>query len=70
MSKSAPPSLSQELVRTLRTVGAAMFGVRGRKRHEEDATALWPLLVVAAALIFMAVFVGALVTVATTVVGK
>ena len=67
---SAPTSLSAELARTLRTVGAAMFGVRGKKRHEEDAAALSPLLVVVAALIFMAVFVGALVTLATTVVGK
>lgn len=68
MSRSTSPSAG--LARTLRTVGAAMFGVRGKKRHEEDAAALSPLLVVAAALIFMAIFVGVLVAVATTVVGK
>ncbi|MFH2087473.1 MAG: DUF2970 domain-containing protein [Pseudomonadota bacterium] len=65
-----PTATSPGLLRTLRTVGSAMFGVRGRKRHEEDAAALSPLLVAIAALIFMAVFVGVLVTLATTIVGK
>ncbi len=67
---SEPASTSPGLARTLRTVGSAMFGVRGRKRHEEDAAALSPLLVVIAALIFMVVFVGVLVTVATAIVAK
>ena len=65
-----PRSTTPGLMRTLRTVGSAMFGVRGRERHEEDAAALSPLLVVIAALIFMAVFVGVLVTLATTIAAK
>lgn len=65
-----PPATSPGLLRTLRTVGSAMFGVRGGKRHEEDAAALSPLLVAVVALIFMAVFVGVLVTLATAIVGK
>jgi len=65
-----PATTSPGLLRTLRTVGSAMFGVRGRKRHEEDAAALSPLLVAITALIFMAVFVGVLVTLATAIVGK
>jgi hypothetical protein len=58
------------LMRTLRTVGSAMFGVRGRKRHEEDAAALSPVAVAIAAVIFMAMFVGVLVTLATTIAAR
>ena len=47
-----------------------MFGVRGMKRHEEDAAALSPLLVVIAAVVFMAVFVGVLVPLASSIVAK
>jgi hypothetical protein len=67
---SVPTPTPLGLMRTLRTVGSAMFGVRGRKRHEEDSAALSPLAVVIAAVIFMAVFVGVLVTLATTIVAK
>ena len=63
-------STSPGLARTLRTVGSAMFGVRGMKRHEEDAAALSPLLVVIAAVVFMAVFVGVLVPLASSIVAK
>ncbi|MDZ4253669.1 MAG: DUF2970 domain-containing protein [Sulfuritalea sp.] len=65
-----PIATSPGLLRTLRTVASAMFGVRGRKRHDDDAAALSPLLVAVVALIFMAVFVGVLVTLATAIVGK
>jgi len=68
VSGTTPPAAG--LARTLRTVGSALFGVRGKKRHEEDAVALSPLLVVVVALVFMAIFVGALVTLATTIAGK
>jgi hypothetical protein len=67
---SQPTLPTPGLARTLRTVGAAMFGVRGRKRHEEDAVALSPLLVIVAALLFMAIFVGVLLTLANIAVAN
>lgn len=60
-------SKSSTLVRALRTVGWAMFGVRASKRHEEDIAALPPWVLILAAAVIIALFVGGLVTLATWV---
>lgn len=57
-------------LRTLRTVGAAMFGVRGRGEHEKDGAGLSPVAIVVAALIFAILFIGGLVTLATSIAAK
>ena len=66
---SAQPSSSSTLGRALRTVGSAMFGVRGSKRHEEDAAALSPVALVAVALVCVMLFVLGLITLASMIVG-
>ena len=53
--------------RTVRTVAAALFGVRGRKLHEQDAPSLSPLQILITALVFMLIFVLVLVAVAMNV---
>ena len=58
-------SASSAVGRTLRTVGSAMFGVRGKKRHDDDATALSPVAVVAVALVCMVLLVLVLVGLAS-----
>lgn len=66
---SARPSSFSTLGRALRTVGSAMFGVRGSKRHEEDASALSPVALVAVALVCVVLFVVGLITLASMIVG-
>lgn len=51
----------------MRIVGSAVFGVRDRKRHDEDWAALSPFVLVFVAVIFLALFVVGLVTLATAV---
>ena len=51
-------------LRTVRTVAWGLLGVRGHKLHEQDTPALSPLQVLITALVFMLVFVIALVTLA------
>ncbi len=59
------------LFRAVRTVASALFGVRGRKLHEQDApSSLSPLQILVTALVFMLIFVLVLVTVATRVAGR
>lgn len=58
------------LLRTLRTVAAAMFGVRAASRHKADGQGLSPILVGVAALVFMFLFVSVLVSLASGVAGK
>ena len=67
MTTPAPQSSKSGFFRTLRTVGSAMIGVRGRKLHEQDAPALSPIKVLITALLFMLVFVFALVSIAISV---
>ena len=54
----------------IRTVLSGMFGIRGRKNHEQDMPALKPIHIIATAIIFMAIFVTTIVTLATWVAGK
>lgn len=67
MSAPDPTPAKSGLLRTVRTVAAALFGVRGRKLHEQDAESLSPLQVLITALVFMLIFVLVLVTVAINV---
>jgi hypothetical protein len=46
-----------------------MFGVRGSKRHEEDAAALSPVALVVVALVCVVLFVAGLITLASMIVG-
>ncbi|MCB8745868.1 DUF2970 domain-containing protein [Rhodoferax sp. U2-2l] len=66
---SQRPANSSAVGRTLRTVGSAMFGVRGQKRHEEDATALSPVVLVVAAVVCMVLLVLVLVGLASLAAG-
>lgn len=59
---SHPPK--GRLLRTIRTVAWALFGIGGRKPDETDAPALSPLQILAIALAFMLVFVLTLVSLA------
>jgi len=47
-----------------------MVGIRGRNNHERDAVSLKPLHIVITAMVLMVIFVLAIVTIATMVVGK
>ena len=53
---------------TIRAVGAAFFGVRGRRAHERDLARLNPLHVVAAGLLMAVVLVLTLVAIVRAVV--
>jgi hypothetical protein len=66
---SARPSSFSTLGRALRTVGSAMFGVRGSKRHEEDAAAVSPVALLVVALVCVVLFVAGLITLASMIVG-
>ena len=57
------------LLRAVRTVAWGLLGVRGHKL-EEDAPSLSPLRILITALVFMLVFVLALVTVAINASGR
>jgi len=62
---------SPKLIRILRTVGSAALGVRASKHHLEDGgDKLSPFALLVTALIFMAFFVGGLVTLAMHFAGK
>lgn len=63
------PANSSAVGRTLRTVGSALFGVRGQKRHEQDATALSPVVLVVAAVVCMVLLVLGLVGLASLAAG-
>ena len=67
MSAPNPVPAKSGFLRTVRTVAAALFGVRGRKLHEQDAQSLSPLQILITALVFMLIFVLVLVTVAINV---
>jgi hypothetical protein len=69
MPEPTPPTTSG-LLRVIRTVGSAMFGIRGRKSHEQDAPSLSPVQLIVTALVFMLIFVVTVVSVATYVVSK
>lgn len=58
------------VARTLRTVGAAMFGVRAAVRHKADGERLSPLAVITVAVLFMLLFVTVLVSIASGVGGR
>lgn len=58
------------LWRTIRTVAWALLGVRGRKRHEEDAPSLSPFHIAVIALGFMLVFASTLVALAISIAGR
>lgn len=60
---------SSAVGRTLRTVGSALFGVRGQKRHEQDTTALSPVTLVVAAVVCMVLLVLVLVGLASLAAG-
>jgi hypothetical protein len=64
------PPTTPGLLRLIRTVGSAMFGIRGRKSHEHDMPSLSPLQLIATALVFMLIFVVTVVSIATFVAGK
>lgn len=57
-----PPTAG--LFRTIRTVAWALMGIRGHRPYEHDAPPLSPLKILIIALVFMLVFVLALLTVA------
>lgn len=48
-------------LQVLRTVLSALFGVRHRRTHEEDAAGLRPVQVIVAGIVVLAVFVLAIV---------
>ena len=62
-----PQRSKSGLLRTIRTVAWGLLGVRGHKLHEHDTPALSPFQVLITALIFMLVFVIALVTLAINI---
>lgn len=53
---------------TLKAVGAAFFGVRGRGQHEQDFANLNPIHVIGAGLVLAAIFVLVLVLIVRWVV--
>jgi hypothetical protein len=61
------PSKAPSVLGVVRTVGSAMFGIRGRKNHERDASAASPAHLILAAVIFMVIFVSIIVSIATLV---
>ncbi|MBQ0930442.1 DUF2970 domain-containing protein [Ideonella alba] len=69
MPKAAPPA-TPGFLRLIRTVGAAMFGIRGRQSHEQDMPSLSPLQLIVTALVFMLIFVVSVVSIASYVVGQ
>ena len=73
MSREQQPTQAPRrstFLRTLRTVGAAAFGVRAGRKHEEDSAGLSPVAIVVVALIFAIIFIGGLVTLATSIAAK
>jgi Protein of unknown function (DUF2970) len=58
------------LPQLLRTVASGMFGIRGRKSHEQDISAISPLQIIVTAVIFMAIFVTTIVSIATWIASK
>ena len=67
LTNSPPVPKKGRFMRTLRTVAWGLLGVRGHKLHEEDAPSLSPLQILITALVFMLIFVLALLTVATNI---
>lgn len=57
------------LLRTIRTVAWGLLGVRGHKLDEQGTPSLSPLRILITALVFMLIFVIALVAVAMKVSG-
>ena len=68
--KSPGTTERSTLLRTLRTVGAAAFGVRAGRRHEQDGAGLSPVAIIVTAVIFAIIFIGGLVTLATSIASK
>jgi ABC-type Na+ efflux pump permease subunit len=66
---NAKLSATSGLLRLIRTVGSAMFGIRGRHSHEQDVPSLSPLQLIVTALVFMLIFVVAIVSIASYVAG-
>ena len=66
---SSPPPAGR-LLRTIRTVAWGLLGIRGHKLPEQDAPSLSPLQILITALVFMLVFVLALVAVAVNISGR
>jgi Protein of unknown function (DUF2970) len=67
---NAEPTATAGLLRLIRTVASAMFGIRGRRSHEQDIPSLSPLQLIVTALAFMLIFVVTVVSIASYVVGK
>lgn len=67
---NAEPPASSGLLRLIRTVVSAMFGIRGRQSHEEDIPSVSPLQLIVTALVFMLIFVVTIVSIASFVVGQ
>jgi len=63
----APEKTRAGFLRTVRTVAWGLLGVRGHKLSEHDTPALSPLQVLITALVFMLIFVIALVTLAINI---
>ena len=57
------------IVDTLKTVLAGMLGVRGKADHEGESASLNPLHLVAAAVIFVVLFIFTLLTIVKIVLG-
>jgi hypothetical protein len=55
---------------TIKAVGAAFFGVRGRKAHEQDVAKLNPVVVIAVGVVMAIIFVLTLLTIVQLVVRK
>lgn len=69
MPNAKPPSALSGFLRLIRTVGSAMFGIRGRRSHEQDMPSLSPLQLIVTALVFMLIFVVSVVSIASFVAG-
>jgi hypothetical protein len=62
------PPRKATLGETVKAVGAAFFGVRGRSAHERDMSSLNPVVVIGVGVAMAAAFVAALVLIVRLVV--
>lgn len=62
------PTRKANVLETVQAVGAAFFGVRGRKSHERDAVNLNPVVVIAVGVIMTVIFVLTLLAIVKMVV--
>jgi Protein of unknown function (DUF2970) len=62
-----PTERSASLLDTIKAVGSAFFGVRGRKAHEQDVKKLNPVHVIIVGVVMAALFVATLIVIVKVV---